>query len=204
MKKEKNGIQAEKETLVLRVKRDFFFFKKVRLICFCAILSAMSLILGKFLQIPNPFQEFIRISFENTPVILAGIAMGPFAGAFVGIVADLVGCFLYGYAINPIVTLGAAAVGFLAGLSARYLLCKPRLLQIILAVVLSHTAGSVFIKSLGLAAWYAANYDMGFWAFVGWRAVTYLLIAVVECLLLNALFRNRAVSSQLERMCKRK
>ncbi len=203
MKKEKNRIQAEKETFLFRVKRDFFFFKNVRLICFCAILSAMSLILGKFLQIPNPFQEFIRISFENTPVILAGIAMGPFAGAFVGVVADLVGCVLYAYPINPLITLGAAAVGFFAGASA-YVIPRPRIVQIVLAVVMSHTVGSVFVKSIGLAAWYAANYDMGFWTFVGWRAITYLLIAALECLLLNALFRNRAVSSQLERMCKRK
>ena len=201
MKKDK--IESEKESFLLRIKRDFFFFKNIRLICFCAILAAMSLILGKFLQIPNPFQEFIRISFENTPVILAGIAMGPFAGAFVGIVADLVGCFLYGYTINPIVTLGAAAVGFCAGVVA-YLIRKPRILQIILSVILAHAAGSVFIKSIGLAAWYAASYDMGFWAFVGWRSVSYLLIAAVECLVLHTLFSHRAVISQLERMCKRK
>lgn len=195
--------RENRESFWLRMKRDVLFFRNIRLICFCAILSAMSLILGKFLQIPNPFQEFIRISFENTPIILAGIVMGPFAGAFVGVVADLVGCLLYAYAINPIVTLGAAAVGFLAGVSA-YALRKPRILQIILAVVLSHTVGSVFVKSLGLAAWYAASYDMGFWAFVGWRAVTYLCIAVVECLVLNTLLSHRAVVSQLERMCKRK
>ena len=201
MKKER--LRSEKESFLLRVKQDFFFFKNIRLICFCAILAAMSLILGKFLQIPNPFQEFIRISFENTPVILAGIVMGPFAGAFVGVVADLVGCVLYGYAINPLVTLGAAAVGLFAGIAA-YLLRKPRILQIIAAVILSHAVGSVFIKSLGLAAWYAASYDMGFWTFVGWRLVTYLLIAAVECLVLNTLLSHRAVSSQLERMCKQK
>lgn len=193
----------EKENFFIRVRKDFFFFKNIRLICFCAILASMSLILGKFLQIPNPFQEFIRISFENTPVILAGIAMGPFAGAFVGIVADLVGCFLYGYTINPIVTFGAATVGFFAGVVA-YIVRRPRILQVILSVLAAHAFGSVFIKSLGLAAWYAASYDMGFWAFVGWRSVTYLFIAAVECVVLHTLLSHRAVSSQLERMCKRK
>lgn len=192
MKQEKN-----------RIVRDFFFFKNIRLVCFCAILAAMSLILGKFLQIPNPFQEFIRISFENTPIILAGIAMGPFAGAFVGVVADLVGCVLYGYAINPVITMGAATVGLLAGL-ATYVIRKPRILQIVLAVLVAHAVGSVLIKSMGLAAWYAASYDMGFWTFVGWRSVTYLFIAALECVVLHTLLSHRAITSQLERMCKRK
>ena len=192
MKQEKN-----------RIVREFFFFQNIRLVCFCAILAAMSLILGKFLQIPNPFQEFIRISFENTPIILAGIAMGPFAGAFVGVVADLVGCALYGYAINPVITLGAAAVGLLAGLAA-YVIRKPRILQIVVAVLVAHAVGSVLIKSMGLAAWYAASYDMGFWTFVGWRSVTYLFIAALECVVLHTLLSHRTIKSQLERMCKRK
>ena len=192
MKQEKN-----------RIVREFFFFQNIRLVCFCAILAAMSLILGKFLQIPNPFQEFIRISFENTPIILAGISMGPFAGAFVGVVADLVGCALYGYAINPVITLGAAAVGLLAGLAA-YVIRKPRILQIVVAVLVAHAVGSVLIKSMGLAAWYAASYDMGFWTFVGWRSVTYLFIAALECVVLHTLLSHRTIKSQLERMCKRK
>ncbi|MBR3862226.1 MAG: hypothetical protein IKM42_01040, partial [Clostridia bacterium] len=44
-------------------------FGSLRRLCFAAILAAMSLVLGKFLQIPHPFQEFIRISFENLPVL---------------------------------------------------------------------------------------------------------------------------------------
>ena len=75
-------------------RRRVALFGSVQGLCFAAILAAMSLILGKFLQIPNPFQEFIRISFENLPVMLAGIAMGPVVGALVGTVADLLGCFL--------------------------------------------------------------------------------------------------------------
>ena len=94
-------------------------FGTLRGLCFAAICAAMSLVLGKFLQIPNPFQSFIRISFENLPVLLAGITLGPLAGALVGGVADLLGCLLYGYAINPVVLLGAVSVGFVSGLDRK-------------------------------------------------------------------------------------
>ena len=96
------------------VKRRVGGFGTLRRLCFAASLAAMSIVLGKFLQIPHPFQEFIRISFENLPVILSGIVLGPISALLVGVVADLLGCALYGYAVNPIVTLGAAAVGLVA------------------------------------------------------------------------------------------
>ena len=176
-------------------------FKSLFGLCFAAILSAMSLILGKFLQIPNPFQEFIRISFENLPVILAGISLGPIAGALVGTVADLIGCVAYGYSINPIITVGAASVGLVSGFISNYILKKPLILKIIVSTSAAHLVGSVLIKSAGLAAWYLAKYELGYWEFVGWRLINYIIIGVAECVLLYILLKNKAFQKQLERMC---
>ena len=72
-------------------------FGSLRIMTVAALLAAMSFILGKFLQIPNPFSEIIRLSFENLPILFAGICFGPIVGAATGAVADLVGCLLYGY-----------------------------------------------------------------------------------------------------------
>ena len=187
-----------------RAGRDVAVFGNVRALCFAAMLAAMSLILGKFLQIPNPFQEIIRISFENLPVILAGMTMGPLVGAMTGIVADLLGCALYGYAINPLITLGAAVVGLTAGIMSGYVVRRPMLLRVIVATVTAHLLGSVLVKSLGLAAWYLASYNMGFWELVAWRLLTYAIIAVAECALLYLLQRHRAFGTFIERMRKRK
>ena len=178
-------------------------FKSLFGLCFAAILSAMSLILGKFLQIPNPFQEFIRISFENLPVILAGISLGPIAGALVGTVADLIGCVAYGYSINPIITVGAASVGLVSGFISNYILKKPLILKIIVSTSEAHLVGSVLIKSAGLAAWYLAKYELGYWEYVGWRLINYIIIGVAECVLLYILLKNKAFQKQLERMCER-
>ena len=200
-----NGIfEAARElSLAERARRDVAVFGNVRVLCFAAMLAAMSLIIGKFLQIPNPFQNIIRISFENLPILLAGISMGPFVGALTGIVADLLGCVLYGYAINPVITLGAAAIGLISGVMANYVVRRPLIARVICAAVVSHLVGSVVIKSLGLAAWFLGSYDMGLAELMLWRLLTYAVICTAECALLCLLLRHRAVATLLERMRKK-
>ncbi|MBR6727109.1 MAG: folate family ECF transporter S component [Clostridia bacterium] len=202
---EKSPKTVRENGLLARIKSDLTVFGNVRALCVCAMLAAMSLILEKFLQIPNPFQEIIRISFGNLPLILSGLVFGPFMGAMTGAVADLLGCALYGYPINPLITLGAASVGFVAGIVANYLLFSPRwdTIRIVLATVDAHFVGSVLIKSFGLAAWYLGSYDMGFIELVLWRLLTYTIVGTAECVLLCILLRHRAITSLLERIRKK-
>ncbi len=181
----------------------FSFFGSLRGLCFAAILAAMSIILGKFLQIPNPFQEFIRLSFENLPIILGGIALGPVAGAMIGVIADLIGCVAYGYTVNPIITLGAAAIGAIAGIVSNYIVKKPLSLKVILSAVPAHLIGSVLIKSFGLASWYLAKYELGMMEFILWRLLNYALVATAECVILYILLKNRAFSRQMEGLLKK-
>ncbi len=178
-------------------------FGNPRALCLAGLLAAISLILGKFLQIPTPFSELVRISFENLPVILAGLCLGPIAGAMTGAVADLVGCLAYGYSINPLITLGAASVGLVAGVFGILLSRAPLLLRIGSATVSAHIVGSLFIKTAGLAAWYLAQYSLGFWELFAWRALNYTIIAALETALLYMLLRHRGVVTQLERMCRK-
>ena len=186
-----------------RLKKEIALFGNLRALCLAALFSAMSLILGKFLQIPTPFAEIIRISFENLPILMAGITMGPLVGAAVGVVADLLGCLLYGYSINPLITLGALTVGLVSGLMAHYVVRRPPLLRIVSATVAAHLLGSVLIKSLGLAAWYLSRYSMGLTQLMLWRALNYALIGAAEASLLYLLLGHRGLSSQLERMLKK-
>jgi ECF transporter S component (folate family) len=186
-----------------RQKKRLPVFGSLRGLCFAGILSAMSLILGKFLQIPNPFQEIIRISFENFPVIASGIILGPVAGALVGIVADLLGCVLYGYTVNPIITLGAAAVGLVSGFISNYVVKKPLLFKVIASTAAAHIVGSVLIKSAGLAAWYLSKYDIGYLELVAWRLLNYTIVATAECIILYLLLNNRALYNQIKGIIKK-
>ena len=201
---EKNEGSNGKSIKTKKPKGSIPIFKSIRGLCFAGILSAMSIILGKFLQIPNPFQEFIRISFENLPIIIGGFALGPIAGGLIGIVADLIGCVLYGYSINPIITAGAAAVGLSAGFISHYVIKRPLILKIALSTAIAHIIGSVLIKSAGLAAWYLAKYELGYWEFVAWRLLNYVIIGALECTIIYLLFKNSAFRGQIERMCKEK
>ena len=186
-----------------RLQQDLARFGNLRALCLAGVLTAMSIILGKFLQFPNPFQQVIRISFENLPAILAGLTMGPFMGASVAVIADLLGCVCYGYTINPIITLGALCVGWLAGFSSHYLVRRPLVARVSVAVALSHLCGSVVVKTFGLAAWYLAKYNMGLWELMLWRLLTYALIGTAEGVLIYLLLRHRGLTSQLERMLKK-
>ena len=178
-------------------------FGNPRARCLAGLLAAMSLILGKFLQIPTPFAEFVRISFENLPVILAGLVLGPLAGAMTGAVADLVGCLAYGYSINPIITLGAASVGLVAGTVGWMLARTPLLCRLSLSAIAAHLIGSVGIKTAGIAAWYLSKYDLGYMELCLWRLLNYTIIAVLEIAILYALLRHRGFQKQLERMCRK-
>ena len=185
-------------------KRNISVFGNLRVMVCTALFVALSIVFGKFLQIPNPFQEFIRISFENTPVIMAGMFFGPAVGVVAGVAADIIGCVLYGYSINPIITLGAACVGFFSGIISHYIVKKPLWLKTAFSVLISHAVGSVIVKSLGLAAWYLTKYNIGLSEFILWRLLNYTIIGAAEFALIFALLRNRSFSAQLERMIKRK
>ena len=175
-------------------------FKTLFGLCFAGILTAMSIILGKFLQIPNPFQEFIRISFENLPVIMAGFAFGPIGGGLVGAGADLIGCLLYGYTVNPIITLGGIAVGLVSGVASKYISKNHLLPRVIISVALAHAMGSVLIKSYGLAVWYLDKYELGYWEFVAWRGLNYLLVGLAECVIIYLVLKNSTVKKQFEKI----
>ena len=193
--KEKNSDSRGKA-----LRGDLALFGNVRVLAAAALLAAMSLILGKFLQIPNPFSNIFRISLENLPIILAGVCFGSAVGGAVGVVADIVGCLLYGYTINPIVTLGAAVVGIVSGTVARYIIRKPRLLSVLAATISAHLLGSVLIKSFGLASWYLSEYNMGLTELILWRLGLYCVIGTVECMLIYFLTTRRAVMRQIEKM----
>ena len=80
----------------------------VRTLTAMALLIAMSIVFSRVLSIST---GFVRFNLGSLPVLLAGILFGPWAGFVVGMVADIIGGVLAGYAINPLITLGAASIG---------------------------------------------------------------------------------------------
>lgn len=160
----------------------------------CAFLVAVSIVMGKYLKIP--VGEVLRFSFENLPVIMGGIIFGPLAGAAIGVVADLVGCIMVGYAINPILTVGAAAIGLVSG-GVNILMRRaekiPFSLRILASSVLAHVVGSVLIKTFGLSAFY----DLPLWELMLWRLLNYFIVAAAEFFILYYVLKNKTIASHV-------
>lgn len=159
---------------------------------------AISILMGKYLAIRGG--DVMRFSLENTPIILSGIAFGPGAGALVGLVADLVGCVMVGYTINPLVTLGAVAIGLISGFVPR-ILAKINIngrLSLAITVAVAHLVGSVVIKTLGLAAYY----DMPFLILLLWRVLNYLIVGALDGIVVHILLSRKEIDKQIKELTK--
>ena len=163
--------------------------KTIRLITNMAMMTALSIVIGIFCKsVLNFGGGLFRITFENLPIILTGIVLGPIAGGVVGLASDLVSYMLSGqsYPLNVVVTLGATAIGVLSGLMSKYVVKRKCKAQIILSASVAHLIGSVIIKSIGLYDYYGV--------LVLWRIPLYLVIATIETVLLCLLLQSKAFS----------
>ena len=169
----------------------------LKLLVALSLMSALSIVLGKYLAFN--VGSVLRFSFENLPIIFSGLAFGPIAGGAVGLVADLVGCLLVGYEINPVVTLGAVIIGVLAGVCRMPFANnkEPSLVFLVLsAELISHLLGSVIVKTIGLSAYY----DMPFFILMAWRLLNYLVIGIFEGAMIYVLLKNPALKKQINSM----
>ena len=164
----------------------------VKALVVCSLLVALSIVMGKFLSIP--VGETLRFSFENTPLFMAGFIFGPWMGLIVATVADLLGSLIRGFAINPVITLGAAALGFSGGLLFRMLKGTPDLFRIALTVFISHLIGSVLIKTAGLAQYSGSPYLI----LLPMRCANYAVMFFIDFTVLYLLRKNRAFNKLTE------
>ncbi len=161
-----------------------------------AFLTAISIVMGKYLAIRGG--DIMRFSLENMPIIFAGMAFGPIAGCAVGVVADLVGCLMVGYTINPIVTFGAAVIGAVSGLLPSLLKkagLGPRITTLI-TVAAAHLLGSVVIKTVGLSVYY----DMPFYLLMLWRLLNYAIVGALDGVIVHVLLNNKGIRMQLSEL----
>ena len=153
-----------------------------------ALLAAISIVLGKFLSFK--LEPWGRVSLENLTVIMAGYLYGGVVGSVCGIIADITGCLIYGYAINPIITVGAATVGAYAGIFGQSGNFKKG--RLYLSVVFAHLFGSILIKSLGIYLYYSTPIET-----LVMRIPIYAITGVIEFIILSIMFKNRGLRSLL-------
>lgn len=180
----------------MTAKSQVRLFGNTRVLIISSLLAAMSIVLGKYLQIP--VGDSIRISFENLPVLMAGIFFGPVVGAVTGAAADLIGCFVKGYAVNPIITCGAACIGFVSGAVYHFFPRRKELARVAASVMSAHILGSMIVKSVGLVLYYHTKM-----AVIAWRVPLYILIGTAETIAIYTLLSNKAFMAELEKVMKK-
>ena len=177
----------------MRQKQRISLFGSVRVLTMTAMLIATSVVIGIFCKTFLNFgMGLFRITFENMPILMAGILFGPLVGALAGAATDIISYFLspQSYPINLIVTLGATMIGLVSGLLSRYVFRKPGYWHIILPCAVAHIIGSMIVKPIGLFQFYG-------WA-VMWRIPLYLIIAPVEITLLCLLYKSKGVRRMMD------
>lgn len=153
-----------------------------------SLLAAISIVLGKFLSFK--LEPWGRVSLENLTVIMSGYLYGGAAGIVCGTVADIAGCLIYGYAINPIITVGAATVGAYAGIFGQNGNFKKG--RLYLSVTSAHLFGSVLIKSLGIYIYYSTPLET-----LVMRIPIYIVTGIIEFTILSIMFKHRGLRSLL-------
>ncbi len=114
------------------------------------LLAAMQIVLSRFFAIN--VGGFGRFTLGPVAVIMAGLWFGPAGGALTGITADLLGCLIQGYMVNPLITMAAAAWGIIPALF-RPESGQPKKKQILLlagGVLLSGVVSSLILNTMGL------------------------------------------------------
>ena len=157
----------------------------VRTLVMLALLVAMSIVFSRVLSIST---GFVRFNLGSLPVLLAALLFGPGAGFAVGAVADIIGGVLAGYAINPLITLGAGAIGLVAGYVWQKLPDYRTGLRLSISVLLGHFVGSMVINSLALRIFYGYA-----WSVLLARIPNALVLSAVNTVLLRILLENHSL-----------
>ncbi len=168
-------------------------FGSIKNMTVAAMLTAMSVVIGILCKTAMNFgMGLFRVTFENLPILIAGIMFGPIVGGIVGAATDIVSYLLspQTYPINLTVTLGAVSIGFVSGFFAKYVVKKNGYMRMILPSAIAHIVGSMIIKPIGLYQFYGIA--------VVWRIPLYLVIAPVEIMLICLLYRNNNIRKLID------
>lgn len=131
----------------------------VRRLVFTALLSAMAVVLMKFLSFKVPIMPgFISFDFSDVPALLASLTMGPISGAVVCLIKNLGGFLIAGSTTGGIGEISNFILGCLLVIPAGFIANKTG--HTIKHVILACLAGAVSMAAFGLVTNYFIIYPM--------------------------------------------
>ena len=156
----------------------------VKTLVFMALIVAMHLVLTRVFVIEL---GAYRIALGSVCTMLGGLWLGPVAGAVCGLAADLLGCFMRGYAINPLITLAAMMWGLLPALMKPMLADKSKkakTIGIVVIVTVTSLISSLVLTTAGLVLVQGYN----FYAIIPGRVVQFVILVPVYCVVTSLMY----------------
>lgn len=149
------------------------------------LLTALTIIASRYLKIE--IGTMIRLNFSSSFIMLSGIWLGPIAGALVGLVSDLLGCVVGGYAINPMYTLMPMMVGVFAALCLPIFKKYKNVFVYALVILVITLITSTFYGTWVLSIYYGSPFWPNFWT----RLVQGLCSTVMNTIVVYMLYNSQ-------------
>lgn len=157
---------------------------KVKLIVFAGMMVAIQIVLARVFAIN--IGPTLRITISQTPIYLAGFWFGPVIGGICGLLGDLLGCFIQGYAPNPFITVSSVLTGVLPGIMLMKVTKKPNLGHVFAMATLNGLAGSLGFTCVGLHLYYGTPWSV---LYAG-RIPQTILLTIANGLLVFFLYKS--------------
>lgn len=151
-----------------------------KVIVLMGLLVALEIILERLFTFDTPIS---RISFTFVARAISGVCLGPLPAAVVGVVADMTGAVLKGYAINPGITFAALLRGLIYGFFLFRIQAKK---YIVFAALTEQVLCSLIITSFSLCMFSGMTFNM---EFLVTRLAQFSLMLPVQIVVLLALQR---------------
>ena len=140
-----------------------------------ALLVALEVVLSRFVSVGN---DFLKISFNFVPVVLAAMLYGPVWGATVAGLGDLLGALLFPRGpFFPGFTLTAVLVGLVYGL---FLFRKTSIGRVVSAALIVSIPLGLGLNTL----WICILYDLELWAILPGRTFQELFMIFIRVVLI--------------------
>ncbi len=186
--------------------------KSIKKLCLTAMLMSFSVVIGIICKNFLTWSIYYRVTFENFPIILVGFCFGPVYGLAAGIGADVISCLCsVNPMVNPVITLGAAAVGFFSGIFQILFRRRKTIkgqdevsdnkkkisttLVLVLSVSFAHLIGQWLIKSIAKITMLGMP-KIGMLIGLGITAA----VACIEFFLLKICLKNKTIANSLEEL----
>ncbi|MBQ8306692.1 MAG: folate family ECF transporter S component [Blautia sp.] len=160
----------------MQKNRSFF---SVTTLVYMALFTALHIVLTRVLVIDL---GSYRISVGTVATIMAGLWLGPVAGGTVGLVSDILGCFIRGYAVNPFITVAAILWGVIPAL-ARPMMAKygrkGKTAVLCASIAVTAVFSTLIITTAGLVLLLGYN----FYAIMPGRLVQFAMLTPIYCVL---------------------